>query len=172
VDIPAREFMRVQRASHSAWTKVKSVTPVKFSERILRVILWFLVLDAAVGGAVLLFGGRAAFAWAFPHLPGSEMTDLLLFKQRTWGGLGVALTIMLIAAARDPRANAIVVWGMAAGLAMAGLAELSSIWLLDVARLFPIVTIVVHSLARIGIALVLVFLEKRLLAKPSHTGSA
>jgi hypothetical protein len=35
--------------------------------------------------------------------------------------------------------------------------------LLDVARLFPMLNIVVHSLARIGIALVLAYLEHRLL---------
>jgi hypothetical protein len=137
---------------------------VKFSERVLRVILWLLALDAAIGGAVLLVGGRATFIWFFPHTPASEVSDLLLFRQKTWGGLGAALAIMLIAAARDPLGKSIIVWAIAVGLAIAGIAELSSIWLLDVARLFPVVTIVAHSLMRLGIALVLVYLEKRLLA--------
>jgi hypothetical protein len=139
---------------------------VKSSERILRVILWLLALDAGIGGLVLLLGGRAAFTWFFPHTPASELTDLLLFKQMTWGGLGAALTIMLVAAARDPRGKSIIVWAISVGLAIAGIAELSAIWLLDVARLFPLITIVVHSITRIGIAVVLVFLEKRLLAAP------
>jgi hypothetical protein len=52
---------------------------------------------------------------------------------------------------------------MAVGLAISGIAELSSIWLLDVARLFPLPSIVAHSLTRIGIALVLAYLEHRLL---------
>jgi hypothetical protein len=136
---------------------------VKVSERVLRVILWLLALDAAVGGAVLLVGGRAVFIWLFSDAPASEVTDLLLFKQKTWGALGVALTIMLISAARDPRRNSVIVWAMAVGLAISGIAELLSIWLLDVARLFPMLNIVVHSLARIGIALVLAYLEHRLL---------
>ncbi len=55
-------------------------------------------------------------------------------------------------------------WAIAVGLAIAGLAELLSIWLLGAARLFPMFIIVVHSLTRIGIALVLAYLEKRLLA--------
>jgi hypothetical protein len=136
---------------------------VKVSERVLRVILWLLALDAAVGGAVLLVGGRAVFIWLFSDAPASEVTDLLLFKQKTWGALGVALTIMLISAARDPRRNSVIVWAMAVGLAISGIAELLSIWLLDVARLFPMLNIVVHSLARICIALVLAYLEHRLL---------
>jgi hypothetical protein len=136
---------------------------VKVSERVLRVILWLLALDAAVGGAVLLVGGRAVFIWLFSDAPASEVTDLLLFKQKTWGALGVALTIMLISAARDPRRNSVIVWAMAVGLAISGIAELLSIWLLDVARLFPMFNIVVHSLARICIALVLAYLEHRLL---------
>jgi len=137
---------------------------VKLSERVLKVILWLLALDAAIGGAVLLVGGRAVFIWLFRYAPASEVSDLLLFKQKTWGALGVALTIMLIAAARDPRRNSVIVWAIAVGLAIAGIAELLSIWLLGAAHLFPMFTIVIHSLTRIGIALVLVYLEMRLLA--------
>lgn len=136
---------------------------MKVSERVLRVILWLLALDAAVGGAVLLVGGRAVFTWLFSDAPASEVSDLLLFRQKTWGALGVALAIMLISAARDPRRNSVIVWAMAIGLAISGIAELLSIWLLDVARLFPILNIVVHSLTRIGLALVLAYLEHRLL---------
>ena len=137
---------------------------MKVSERVLRVILWLLALDAAIGGAVLLVGGRAVFIWLFRDAPASEVSDLLLFKQKTWGGLGVALTIMLISAARDPRRNSVIVWAIAVGLAVAGIAELSSIWVLGAARLFPMSNIVAHSLTRIGIALALAYLEKRLLA--------
>jgi hypothetical protein len=136
---------------------------VKVSERVLKVILWLLALDAAVGGTVLLVGGRAVFTWLFSDAPASEVSDLLLFKQKTWGALGVALAIMLNSAARDPRRNSVIVWAMAVGLAISGIAELLSIWLLEVARLFPLLNIVVHSLTRIGIALVLVYLEHRLL---------
>jgi hypothetical protein len=145
---------------------------VKLSERCLRAILWLLALDAAIGGVVLLVGGRAAYTWLFPHTPASEVSDLLLFKQKSWGGLGAALSIMLIAAARDPRGKSIIVWAMAVGLAISGVAELSSIWLLDVARLFPVIIIVAHSLTRVGIAMALVFLEKRLLADQGRVKNA
>ena len=136
---------------------------MRASERVLKVILWLLALDAAIGGAVLLVGGRAVFIWLFREAPASEVSDLLLFKQKTWGALGVALTIMLISAARDPRRNSVIVWAMAVGLAISGIAELVSIWLLDAARLFPMLSLVVHALTRIGIALVLAYLEHRLL---------
>jgi hypothetical protein len=138
---------------------------VKVSERVLRVILWLLALDAAIGGAVLLVGSRAVFIWLFPSVPASEVSDLLLFRQKTWGALGVALTIMLISAARDPRRNSIIVWAIAVGLAISGIAELLSIWLLGAARLFPVFNIAAHAITRIGIALVLAYLERRLLAE-------
>jgi hypothetical protein len=93
---------------------------VKVSERVLRGILWLLAADAAIGGVVLLLGGRRVFVWLYPYTAASEVSDLLLFKQRTWAGLGVALTIMLIAAARDPRKNSVIVWAIAVGLAVAG----------------------------------------------------
>jgi hypothetical protein len=137
---------------------------MKISERVLRVILWLLALDAAIGSAVLLVGGRAVFIWLYSYAPASDVSDLLLFKQKQWGALGVALTIMLISAARDPRRHSIIVRAMAVGLATAGIAELLSIWLVSAARLFPRSSFVVHALTRIGIALVLVYLEKRLLA--------
>jgi hypothetical protein len=138
---------------------------VKASERVLKAILWVLALDAAIGGAVLLVGGRAVFIWLFREAPASEVSDLLLFKQKTWGGLGVALTIMLISAARDPRRNSVIVWAITVGLAIAGIAELLSMWLLGAARLFPMYKIVAHALTRIGIALLLAYLEKQLLAE-------
>jgi len=141
---------------------------VKASERALKVILCLLALDAAIGGALLLVGGRGVFIWLYRDAPASEVTDLLLFKQKTWGALGVALTIMLISAARDPRRNSVIVWAMAVGLAISGIAELLSIWLVDAARLFPMSNIVAHALTRIGIALVLVYLEKRLLRHGVH----
>lgn len=56
---------------------------MKASERVLKVILWVLALDAAIGGAVLLVGGRAVFIWLFLEAPASEVSDLLLFKQKT-----------------------------------------------------------------------------------------
>jgi hypothetical protein len=96
------------------------------------------------------------------------VSDLLLFKQRQWGALGVALTIMLMAAARDPRRHSIIVWAIAVGIATAGLAELLSIWLVDAARLFPVSSFVGHGIARIGLALVLVYLQRRLLADRSE----
>ena len=134
------------------------------SERVVRGILWLLALDAAIGAAVLLLGGRAVFIWLFPSAPASEVSDLFLFKQKTWGALGVALAIMLMSAARDPLRNSVIVWAITVGLAVAGIAELLSIWLLGAARLFPMSSIVAHALARIGIALVLAYLERRLLA--------
>ena len=133
-------------------------------ERLLRVMLWLLALDAAIGSAVLLLGGRAVFTWLYSYAPASDVSDLLLFKQRQWGALGLALTIMLTAAARDPRRHSVIVWAIAVGIATAGIAELLSIWLVDAARLFPMSSFVSHGLARIGIALLLVYLERRVLA--------
>jgi hypothetical protein len=138
----------------------------------LRAILWLLALDAAIGGAVLLVGGRAAYTWLFPHTPASEVTDLLLFKQKSWGGVGAALSIMLIAAAKDPRGKSIIVWAMAVGLAISGIAELTSIWFLDVARLFPVPIVLAHSLTRVGFALALFYLEKRLFIDQRYTENA
>jgi hypothetical protein len=138
------------------------------AERLLRVMLWLLTLDAVIGSAVLLLGSRAVFTWLYSYAPASDVSDLLLFKQRQWGALGVALTIMLMAAARDPRRHSIIVWAIAVGIATAGLAELLSIWLVDAARLFPVSSFVGHGIARIGLALVLVYLQRRLLADRSE----
>ena len=85
-------------------------------------------------------------------------------------------SIMLMSAARDPRRNSVIVWAIAVGLAISGIAELLSIWLLGAARLFPMFSIVVHSLTRIGIALVLACLARRLLSDqknriPQHGGA-
>jgi hypothetical protein len=84
------------------------MTEVKhWTLRTLQVLLCLLALDAALGSLLLLFGGRSLFVTLFRY-PASEVTDLLLLKQKEWGGLGVALTLMLVAAARNPLTNLIV----------------------------------------------------------------
>ena len=137
---------------------------MKVYERVLKVILWLLALDGAIGSVLLLVGGRAVFMQLFPYPPASEWSDLLLLKQKEWGALGVALTLMLISAARDPRRNLVIVRAIAVGLAIEGIAELLSVWLLGAARLYPVFIAVLHSVTRIGIALILAYLERRLLA--------
>jgi len=142
------------------------MTEVKhWTLRTLQVLLWLLALDAALGSLLLLFGGRSLFVTLFHYPPASEVTDLLLLKQKEWGGLGVALTLMLVAAARNPLTSLIVVRAVATGVAVAGIADVASIWLLDVGRLYPVAVVAAHGMVRIVIAAVLGYLTWRVDAR-------
>jgi hypothetical protein len=138
------------------------MTEVKhWTLRTLQVLLWLLALDAALGSLLLLFGGRSLFVTLFRY-PASEVTDLLLLKQKEWGGLGVALTLMLVAAARNPLTSLIVVRALATGVAVAGIADVASIWLLDAGRLYPVAVLAAHGMVRIVTAALLGYLTWRI----------
>jgi len=116
-----------------------------------------MAVDAGVGSLVLLFAGRSLLLRIFPQPPASEVSDLLLLKQKEWGALGVALTLMLIAAARKPLRNSVIVWAMAIALVVAGAAELFSIWALNSGRLYPTSVTVMHAGIRFVFAVLLLF---------------
>ena len=131
------------------------------SNRVLRIVLSLLALDAGLGNLLLLFAGRDLMTHLFPYPPASEVTDLLLLKQRGFGAIGVALTVMLIAAARDPRGNSLVVGAVTIGLVLAGVVELVGIWTLESGRLCPVTITVAHALTRFGVAGLLTYLTVR-----------
>jgi hypothetical protein len=131
------------------------------SNRVLRILLWLLALDAALGTIVQLFAGRSLMMRLFPYAPATEVTDLLLLRQRQFGAIGVALTVMLVAAARDPRGNVLVVRALTLGVTVAGVVELAGIWTLQSGRLYPITLTVAHALTRFAVAGLLMFLSRR-----------
>ncbi len=136
------------------------VDPAK-SNRVLRILLWLLALDAALGTVVQLFAGRSLMMRLFPYAPATEVTDLLLLRQKQCGAIGVALTVMLVAAARDPRGNVLVVRALTLGVTVAGVAELTGIWALQSGRLYPITMTVAHALTRFAVAGLLMYLSRR-----------
>src|SRR5262249_27245718 len=129
------------------------------SNLVLRILLWVLALDAALGSILQLFAGRSLMMRLFPHPPATEVTDLLLLKQRESGAIGVALTVMLAAAARNPRGNVLVVRAVTIGLTVAGVVELAGIWALQSGRLYPVTITVAHALTRFAIAGLLMYLK-------------
>ena len=107
--------------------------------------------------------------YLLPYLPTSEVTDLLLLNQRQTGALRVALTVMLIAAARNPRGNSVVVRAVTIGVVLASVAELVGIWTLHSGRLYPVTLTIAHALTRLGVAGLLMYLTVR--GKAAGAGS-
>ena len=131
------------------------------STRVLRIVLSLLALDAGFASILQLFAGRSLMTHLFPYLPTSEVTDLLLLNQRQSGALHVALTVMLIAAARNPRGNSLVVRAVTIGVVLASVAELVGIWTLHSGRLYPVTLTIAHALTRLGVAGLLMYLTVR-----------
>ena len=99
----------------------------------------------------------------FPYPPASEITDLLLLEQRESSALGIALTVMLVGAARNPQSNALVIRATMIGVALAGVVELTGIWGWGPAgcRLYPVTITVVHALTRFPVVGLLMYLTVR-----------
>ena len=131
------------------------------STRVLRIVLSLLALDAGFASIWQLFAGRSLMTYLFPYLPTSEVTDLLLLNQRQSGALRVALTVMLIAAARNPQEHSLVVRAVTIGVVLASVAELVGIWTLHSGRLYPVALTIAHALTRLGVAGLLMYLTVR-----------
>ncbi len=105
--------------------------------RPLRIMLGFLSLLLAVGGAFMVVSGKPLVVRVFMHPPESEVSTLLLFLLKEMGGLALMVSAMLFLAARDPERNVAIIDGVTVGLCILAITPLVSLYTLDVRRLYP-----------------------------------
>jgi hypothetical protein len=97
----------------------------------------------------------------FLHPPESEISTLLLAAVKEMGGLALALSVMLFLASRDPERNVAIIDGMTVGLCILAVTPLTSLYTLDVQRLYPAYLVWGRSLVRLVLAGILYYLRPR-----------
>jgi Na+-driven multidrug efflux pump len=124
-------------------------------------VLGFLSLLLAVAGILLIFSSKPLIIRMFLHPPESEISTLLLAAVKEMGGLALALSVMLFLASRDPERNVAIIDGMTVGLCILAVTPLTSLYTLDVQRLYPAYLVWGRSLVRLVLAGILYYLRPR-----------
>jgi len=129
--------------------------------RALRIILGIFSLFTAAAGLLFVFSGKPLLLRILLHPPETEVSTLLLFMMREFGGLALMLSVLFFFASRDPVRNVAIVNGLIVGLCILAITPLLSLYILDIRRLYPGYLIWMRSLIRLALAAVLYFLRPR-----------
>jgi len=129
--------------------------------RALRIILGIFSLFTAAAGLLFVFSGKPLLMRILLHPPETEVSTLLLFMMREFGGLALMLSVLFFFASRDPVRNVAIVNGLIVGLCILAITPLLSLYVLDIRRLYPGYLIWGRSLIRLALAIVLYFLRPR-----------
>ena len=129
--------------------------------RALRVLLGFLSLVLAIGGALAIFSSRLMIMRALLNPPESEISTLLLAAVKEMGGVFLTVSVMLFLATRDPERNVAIVDGMAVGLCVLAITPLVSLYSLNLQRFYPAYLIWGRSIVRLALAGLLYWLRPR-----------
>ncbi len=131
------------------------------SHRALRIILGIFSLFTAAAGLLIVFSGKPLLMRLFLRPPETEVSTLLLFVMREFGGLVLMLSVLFFFASRDPVRNVAIVHALIVGLCILAITPLLSLYTLDIRRLYPGYLIWGRSLIRLALAAVLYFLRPR-----------
>ena len=127
--------------------------------RVLRVVLGLMSMLTAVGGLMMIFGGKPLLIRVLLHPPEPEMSTLLLFILKEMGGLALMLSVMLFFASRDPARNVAIIDALIVGLCILAITPLLSLYTLEIRRLYPGYMIWGRSLVRLALAALLFYLR-------------
>jgi hypothetical protein len=129
--------------------------------RALRVVLGFLSLFMAVGGAVLILSNKPLVLRLFLHPPETEVWTLFLFTLKEMGGFALMLAVMAFFATRDPARNVAIIDALTVGLCILAITPLVSRSMLDIQSIYPGHLVWARSIIRLALAGVLFYLRPR-----------
>lgn len=129
--------------------------------RPLRVVLGFLSLLMAIGGAVLIFASKPLILRLFLSPPEAEVSTLFLFTLKEMGGFTLILALMVFFAVRDPVRNVAIIDALTLGLCILAVTPLVSRSMLNIQSIYPGHIVWVRSVIRLVLAALLYFLRPR-----------
>jgi len=131
------------------------------SYRALRILLSIFSATAAVGGLVMIFGGKPLMLRLFLRPPEPELSTLLLVTLKELGGIVLMLSLLFYFASRDPVRNVAIIDALIVGVCVLAITPLLSLYTLDLGRLYPAYLIWGRSVVRLAVAGLLYYLRPR-----------
>jgi len=129
------------------------------SETVLRVVYALLGVDALLKSILLVFGGKWVLVLAFPGIPSSEISRLLLLTRQEYSALEFGVAVILFLSVRNPRDTLPVLYGIAAALFLGAVVPLLGAYRLGLTALFSGHAMWLHSAIRIAVAGLLLYLR-------------
>lgn len=127
----------------------------------LRVLLGVISAGTAIGGLLLILGGKALVLRIFLSPPEAELPALMLMALKETGGLLLTLSLLVFFAVRDPARNVAIIDALIIGLCLASLTPIYSFYTLGLDRFFPAYLIWVRAAVRLAFAGLLYYLRPR-----------
>ena len=127
----------------------------------LRILLGLFSVVTAVGGLLLVLGGKALSLRFFLSPPEAELSTLLLAALKEMGGILLMFSLLVFFAWRDPARNVAIIDALIFGLCILAVTPLLSLYTLDIERLYPAYLIWARSLVRLALAVLLYYLRPR-----------
>ena len=129
------------------------------SETVLRVVSALLAVDALLKSILLVFGGKWALRLAFPGIPSSEISKLVLLTRQESGAIEFGVAVILFLSMRNPRNSLPVLYGIAAALFIGAVLPLVGTYRLGLVPFFPAYAMWLHSAIRIAVAGLLLYVR-------------
>ena len=129
------------------------------SETVLRAVYALLAVDALLKSILLVFGGKWALMLAFPGIPSSEISKLLLLTRQESGALEFGVAVILFLSMRNPRNSLPVLYGIAAALFIGAVLPLVGTYRLGLVPFFSAYAMWLHSAIRIAVAGLLLYVR-------------
>jgi hypothetical protein len=122
-------------------------------------LLGVISAGTAIGGLLLILGGKALVLRIFLSPPEAEVPALLLAGLKETGGLLLVMSLLVFFALRDPARNVAIIDALIFGLCLASVTPLFSFYTLGLERFFPAYLIWVRALVRLAFAGLLYYLR-------------
>lgn len=129
------------------------------SETVLRAVYLLLGVDALLKSILLVFGGKWALMLAFPDIPSSEISKLLLLTRQESGALEFGVAVILFLSMRNLRNSLPVLYGIAAALFIGAVLPLVGTYRLGLVPFFSPYAMWLHSAIRIAVAGLLLYVR-------------
>jgi hypothetical protein len=106
----------------------------------------------AVGGLVMIFSGKELLMRMFMRPPAAEVSTLMLFMTKEFGGVMLLLSAMLWFASRDPVRNVAIIDAFIIGFCILAITPLISRAMLPLREIYPDSLVWGRSLVRLAMA--------------------
>jgi hypothetical protein len=126
-----------------------------------RIFLAIVAVLMAMGGLVMIFSGKGLLMRAFMSPPPAEISTLMLFITKEFGGVLLLLSALVWFASRDPVRNVAILDAFIFGFCVLAITPLISRAMLPIRDIYPDSLIWGRSLVRLALAGVFYWLRPK-----------
>jgi hypothetical protein len=133
-----------------------------------RIFLAVVAALLAIGGLVMILSGKELLMRMFMRPPAAEVSTLMLFMTKEFGGVMLLLSALLWFASRDPVRNVAIMDAFIIGFCVLAITPLISRAILPIREIYPDSLVWGRSVIRLAMAGVFYWLRPRGASRTAH----